>query len=70
MSDELKGWKSGGRACGCWKKIRGVRYEISEGIDEFALWHIPHGYTILISSYATLADAKRAAHAHARSIHE
>ena len=70
MSDELKGWKSGGRACGCWKMIRGVRYEISEVIDEFALWYIPHGYTLLLGTYPTLSNAKRAAHAHARSKHE
>jgi len=64
---DTTGWKSGGRACGCWKSICGVRYEISGGNDGFALWHTPHGYTILISTYQTLADAKRAAHDHARS---
>lgn len=65
---DTTGWKSGGRACGCWKSIRGVRYEISDGVDGFALWHTPHGYTILIGgSYPTLSDAKRAAHNHARN---
>lgn len=64
--NETYGWKSGGRDCGCWKYIRGVRYEISECVDGFALWHTPHGYTVLIGTYPTLADAKRAAHQHAR----
>jgi hypothetical protein len=68
MSGELTGWKSGGwGAGGCWKSIRGVRYEISGGVDGFALWHTPHGYTKLISTYPTIADAKRAAHEHSRS---
>ena len=64
--NDTTGWRSGGRACGCWKSIRGVRYEISGRFD-FALWHTPHSYTILIGSYPTLADAKRAAHEHSRS---
>lgn len=67
MNDsETRGWKSGGRACGCWKKIRGVRYEIAEGVDSFTMWCTKNSYSTLISSYPTLPDAKRAAHAHAR----
>jgi len=66
MSDTT-GWKWDSEV-GCWKSIRGVRYEISGGLGGFALWHTPHGYTILIGgSYPTLADAKRAAHHHARA---
>jgi len=65
--NDTTGWKSGGRACGSMKDIDGVRYEITRGADW--QWHLYlGGYCIRVTP--TLADAKRAAHDHARSKHE
>lgn len=68
MSDsETRGWRNGGRACDYMKDINSQRYEIHRGRDgDWWVWV----YNRNVGSHRLLADAKRAAHAHARSKHE